>query len=120
MNPTIWTLDIPGWHPTPLNELLGNRHKAGRLKRHDATIIAAAVLAYAVQPADSKRHIDLTLIYPPSQRAVDPDASWKSLFDALVCAKALRNDSKRWVSYDEPTILRGPVKRCIITIQEEV
>lgn len=120
MTPTIWTLDIPGWHPAPLNSLLGHKMKAHRLKSKDRDIIGKAVLAYAVLPADCRRHVHLTLIYPPGDRAVDPDASWKSLFDSLVATGALKNDSHQWVSYDQPTILRGPVKRAIITLQDAV
>lgn len=118
MKPTIWTLDIPGWHPTPLNKLLGHRMKASRLKAHDREIVGKAVLAYAVPAADEKRSVEMTLIYAAGERAVDPDASWKSLFDALVAAGALKNDSSAWVTYREPIILRGPIKRTIITIQE--
>ena len=118
MKPTIWTLDIPGWHPAPLNTLLGHKMKAHRLKSHDREIIGKAVLAYAVPPAEVKRHVNLTLIYPPAQRAVDPDASYKSLLDALVAFGALKNDSHQWVSYDLPVVLRGPVKRAIITLQD--
>lgn len=118
MKPTIWTLDIPGWHPAPLNTLLGHRMKAHRLKTKDRKIIGEAALTYCVAPADCKRHVTLTLIYAPGERAVDPDASWKSLFDALVSAGALRNDSRRWVSYDEPIVLRGDFRRCIITLQD--
>lgn len=118
MKPTIWTLDIPGWHPTPLNKLIGHRMKASRLKAHDREIVGKAVMAYAVPAAVVRRTIELTLIYPAGQRAVDPDASWKSLFDALVASGALRNDSASWVTYREPVILRGPDRRTIITIQE--
>ena len=118
MTPTIWTLDIPGWHPAPLNQLLGHRMKAHRLKTHDQQIIGKAALAYAVPPADCRRHVSLTLIYPPGQRAVDPDASWKSLFDALVSAGVIKNDTHHWVSYDQPVVLRGDTKRCIITLQD--
>lgn len=118
MKPTIWTLDISGWHPAPLNTLLGHKMKAHRLKARDRKIIGDAVMAYRVLPADCKRRVTLTLVYAPGERAVDPDASWKSLLDALVASGALRNDSSRWVSYDEPIVLRGEERRCIITLQD--
>jgi len=118
MTPTIWTLCIPGWHPCPLNQLCGSFRKAHRLKNHDKEIVGKAVLAYAVLPATGLRHVDLTLVYAKGQRAVDPDASWKSLFDALVSTGALKGDSHKWVSYNEPTILRGEAMQTFVTIQE--
>lgn len=89
----IW---IPGWRPTPLNELLGNHHKAGRLKAHDRDVVGKACLAHAAGECVTKRRVDLRIILPKGQRGFDKDAFWKSALDALVASGALKNDSPAW------------------------
>lgn len=119
MKPTIWTLCIPGWIPTPLNKLL-TRHwaAAGRLKRQDQLTILDAVRAYGVPPADTKRRVELTVIYPKGKRMYDKDAFDKSLHDALVTTGAIKNDSPAWLEAAEPVYARGDSLCSYITIQE--
>lgn len=91
----IW---IPGWHPTPKNKLAAgvNKFVASHLKKADQQTVDMAVLVSGVQPATSKRRVDLHLSFPKGQRTCDKDAYWKSCLDALVKAKVLVNDSARW------------------------
>ena len=114
----IWCLHIPGWHPTPLNELMGSHAKAGRLKAKDREIVSRAVLGYGVAKATAKRRVSLMVVYPPGQRMHDPDAFYKSALDALVATGALHNDSRKWVEWDRPELARGEVLRTFITIQD--
>lgn len=119
MTPTIWTLCIPGWHPCPLNKLLASHWgKAARLKDRDKSIIANAVRAYSIPPADTKRRVELTVIYPKGQRMHDKDAFDKSLHDALVVSGAIKNDSPAWLEAAEPVYARGNSLCSFITIQE--
>lgn len=118
MTPCTWTLNIPGWHPTPLNKLLGHWAKAGRLKSHDKEIIGKAVMAGGIPEAFAKRKIELLIIHPPGKRFCDPDAYSKSLLDALTANKVLFNDSHQWVEMDRPEFARGKVLRTVITITE--
>lgn len=120
MSPTIWTMEIPGWHPIELNKLVGHRMHAGRLKKHDREIICKAVVAYGIPPATAKRRLDLTLVFEKGDRTRDKDAYWKSLLDALVHSGALKNDSRHWVDYDKPRYARGDVKTTFITLQEDL
>ena len=119
MQPTIWTIEIPDWHPVPVNKLI-NSHwgTAKQLKDKDKRIMGYALTAYGVPHATGKRKVNLSLVYGPKERAVDPDASFKSLFDALVYYKALKNDSHEWVEYEQPVVLRGPHRKCFVTIQD--
>lgn len=119
MTPTIWTLCIPGWHPTPLNKLLTSHWAAaGRLKDKDKLIVGNAVRAYSIPPADTKRRVELTVIYPKGQRMFDKDAFDKSLHDALVTTGAIKNDSPAWLEAAEPVYARGDSLCSYITIQE--
>jgi len=94
---SLW---IPGWHPTPLNKLLESHWAvAARLKAKDREAIHAAAYAAGLTDRNKplvKRRVDLHLVLAKGQRAVDPDASWKSVLDALVACEQLMNDSHRW------------------------
>lgn len=117
--PTIWTMDIPGWTPTPLNKLLGSHWaKAGRLKDHDKEIIGRAVKAYGIPTAEERRSVSMLIIHPPGKRFCDKDSQWKSTLDALVHHGAIKNDSHAWVSCEPVEFARGEKLRTIITIQE--
>lgn len=99
--PTVrHTLWIPRWHPTPLNRLLGNYHKAGQLKRADRDMVAAYARLARIPKAPGKRRVQLEIVLGRGQRKHDPDAFWKSLLDAMVHAKVLINDTDRWVVCD--------------------
>lgn len=116
---TTWTMDIAGWHPAPVNKLLTSHwSKAGKMKRVDKFMIKDVAMAYGIPVATVKRRVELYLVYAPKERAVDPDASWKSLLDALVGSGIIKNDSHVWVDYASPVVMRGPHRRCFITIQD--
>lgn len=114
----IWTLDIPGWHPAPLNELVGNRGKAQRLKAKDRDIVGRAVLGYRVAKAGGPRRVSLMVVYPAGKRMHDPDSLWKSLLDALVATGALAGDTFRLCQCETPEFVRGATQRTIVTIED--
>jgi Holliday junction resolvase RusA-like endonuclease len=115
----VYVIDIPDWHPTPLNKLLGHHQKAGRLKRHDREMVWAYVKQARV-PADSsmKRSVELTIILGPKQRACDPDAYFKSLCDALVHAMALWDDSREYCELLPVRFDRGSRKATRIVLRD--
>lgn len=117
---SIWTLELPGYHPTPLNQLLGRHHFArGRLKKQDAEVIGRAVLLYGVPPAAGKRTVRLHLVFGPGERGCDPDAYWKTLLDALVQAGALKDDTRNYVlTPAPPEYSRGESRKSYVTIEE--
>ncbi len=118
---------IPGWHPAPLNKLLGHHMAAARLKAKDREQVARAALVYGLRKArvvnpplmadaiegcgvdisKIKRRMSLTIVAEPGKRACDPDAYSKSLLDAMVHAGLLVNDSRHWVVMEPVKYLRG-------------
>lgn len=89
----IYVLEIPGWLPAPLNQLLGHWAKAHRLKVKDREMIGKAWLAHGYPKATGLRTVHLYLIGGKNNRARDDDSSWKSTLDALVQCGALVDDS---------------------------
>lgn len=114
----LWTLEIPGWAPCRLNQLLGHWGTASRLKAKDRETIGTACKVYQVPPATGKRLVYLHLVFPKGMRAGDPDSYQKSVHDALVHAGALKNDSHLWCDFRPPTFSRGEEKRTFITLQD--
>lgn len=92
-----WTVTIPRWHPTKLNDLVSAHWgKRSRMKLADLQTVAAACLDAGVRMALGRRRVALTIVLGKGQRAGDPDAYHKSLNDALVRCGALRDDSRTW------------------------
>lgn len=89
---SLW---IPGWFPARLNELVGHRMKAARLKKKDRGNVATAYHVYNIRPATGPRRVDLHCVMAPGVRAWDGDSLWKSCLDALVSCGALFDDSPR-------------------------
>jgi Holliday junction resolvase RusA-like endonuclease len=111
------TLAIPNWHPTPLNKLTNchwtTRHK---LKRKDFEIVMVYAVAQAIQPANGKRRVNLTIVLDKGQRGCDPDAYWKSLLDALNRSDLLWNDSDRWCELGAVNFERATKRATIIEL----
>lgn len=118
MKPTIWTLDIPGWHPNPLNKIMGHWGKTHKLKSKDRAVITSACMAYGVEKAIGKRRVDLLVVYPKGKRSHDKDAWWKSLCDALVCSGALRDDTMNYVEHGVVEYAKGESLRTVITLTD--
>lgn len=119
-----WRVEIPGFLPTSLNRLIGNRYRAARLKKTDAKAIAKACLLARVPPValstgekkarkaleivgrmggdpePAKRHVSLEIKLGKGERASDPDNLWKGLLDGLKHAGMLFDDSRFWCSHD--------------------
>jgi Holliday junction resolvase RusA-like endonuclease len=119
VKPMSWTMFIPDWHPTKLNQLIG-RHFAvvARLKRVDRWHIATWSLRDGVRAAQGKRRVQLTIILGPRQRAADPDAYWKCLLDALVHCGLLKDDNRQWVELAPVEFDRGKQKATIIKLED--
>jgi hypothetical protein len=116
---SCWTLEIPGWMPTPLNKLLHcHWGTASKLKDNDLRVISDALTVYGVPEARAKRSVRLLVVLPKGKRAVDPDALHKSLNDALVRCKALVNDSSRWVQIEQPRFARGEELTTFLTLED--
>jgi hypothetical protein len=113
------TLVLDGYHPTPLNRLIGcHWGTVARLKKVDRQRIAIEALAQRVPQATGKRKVGLHLVLGPRQRACDTDAYWKSTLDALVSAGLLVDDSDRWCSLSPLTFERGSDRRTIIALED--
>jgi hypothetical protein len=93
-----WTLDIPRWHPSRLNELMGcHWGKRSRLKRADRQTVALLAKLPGIPKAPGPRRVSLRIVLKPRQRASDPDAYWKSTLNALVSCGLLLDDDRQTV-----------------------
>lgn len=112
-------IEIPNWHPAPLNQLLGGHWaRAARRKKTDRRMIEAYCYLAQVPRATGKRRLSLTIVLAPGQRACDPDAYHKALLDGLVHCGALRNDSHRWVELAPVQFERGKNKTTRIVLED--
>lgn len=115
----VYEIDIPDWHPTRLNELLGLHHFAAHRRKQDdkATVKWAAVSA-GVPKATGPRRVGLRITLAPKQRGGDVDAYWKSTLDALVAAGLLIDDNRQHVELEPVVYARGARKSTRITLLE--
>jgi hypothetical protein len=116
--PRMWTLAIPGWMPTPLNQLMGHHGKRHRLKTKDKQVLGVPILLYGIPPAIGKRRVSVLVVLPKGKRAVDPDALWKSLLDALQEHRVLTTDSRHGVELGPVSFARGDELCTFVTIEE--
>jgi hypothetical protein len=117
----IYTLMIPGWSPTPLNQLMGAHWgKAHARKMADRDMLARACLAYGVQAAAGKRRVDMLVVLPKGVRATDPDSLWKATLDGLVGLGALKNDSKDWLELGRVEFARGEGLCTYLTLEDRL
>jgi hypothetical protein len=115
---TEYVIDIPDWHPAPLNKLMGNWRKTSKLKKADLEMIWAYTKIAKVPYQRIKRSVELTVTLEPGQRAPDPDAFAKSVGDALVNSYALWNDSHLWVAWLPVKFERGERKATHIVLRD--
>lgn len=96
--PATYTIIIPRWHPTRLNQLL-TCHWVTAHRRKAADKAMVALYCRHTPPARGKRRVRLHILLAKGQRAADPDAYFKSLGDALVAAGMLVNDNRQHVEW---------------------
>jgi Holliday junction resolvase RusA-like endonuclease len=68
--------------------------------------------------ATSKRRVDLRITLGPRQREGDEDNWWKSVLDALVHAKMLIDDNRRWCERGEVSFERGKERATLIELTD--
>jgi hypothetical protein len=116
---TRWFITIPGWKPFTLNELLKvHWAKAGRMKAADRGMVAAYAILEGVPPATGKRRVSLRVVLPKGAKRWDLDNTWKSLLDACVQCKILKNDSPDWCETGDVEFVRGEVFETTILLEE--
>lgn len=103
------TLHIPGYHPPTVNDLLGNHHKAGRLKKACVKVFWGCCLEQRLVKASGKRLVEIIITVRKSKkgRRPDPDAYYKSALDALVKCNMLVDDSSQWCEHAATLITSG-------------
>jgi hypothetical protein len=106
-----YRITIPGWVPTPLNQLVGGhwRGRWGHKKRAKAMVLLHAWKDH-IPLATGRRRVGIVITLPKGQRRWDPDCFWKSTLDALVAARLLKDDGPKWcelgtVSYERTGVL---------------
>jgi hypothetical protein len=115
----VWSIEIPGWRPAALNELMGNHGKAGRLKRADRDVVMGYVRRHVWLPlALAKRRVSLAITLPKGQRRWDIDAFQKSTLDACKHAGIIVDDRDLWVEWGGVKYERGIALSTTIIIEE--
>lgn len=119
--PGRWTVVIPNWHPTGLNELLCLHWAARRRrKRSDADLIAVYCGRAQVAAASRRRRITQRLTLAGNDRRRDDDNAWKSLLDSLVYARVLVDDGPDWVEKRPLEFERGRERKTTLVIEDLV
>ncbi len=115
----IYRLVIPNWHPVRKNQLL-SRHPMTRskLKQIDYNMIAGYCVLNRIPVATGPREVSLLIVLGPGQRGGDVDAYSSSVLDALVNAKMLIDDSRRWARLLPVDFERGVGRATVITLEE--
>lgn len=102
----VQRLRIEG-HTARKNELLKVHWRVAQgLRKRDDALIALAALSQYCRLAEGKRRVSLFVTLGPRQRA-DEDCWWKSILDALVNARLLKNDSSKWCKLGDVTHVNG-------------
>jgi hypothetical protein len=118
-SPGTWVVRFNDWHPTRLNELLGNSRAAGRKKKKDREVLVAGF--HEVPKASVKRRVYLRITLGPGQHGGDVDAYWKTVLDGLKHAGAIVDDRQKWCEIvPMPAYERGPVRKTEITVEDIV
>ncbi len=99
---TSWTVEIPNFLPTPLNELMRMHWaKRNRILKKEYFLIAMQCRWANVPHATGKRRVSQKLTLNRSGRnrdnERDDDGCWKGVLDGLVEAGMLMGDSREWV-----------------------
>jgi len=105
---TVYTLEIPRWHPTRLNQMKDHWSNGHRLKKADCEMVAHYARPFPKPGQGDKRRVYLHIILNKGQRAGDPDSYQKSLLDALVHAEMLWDDNRQHVELAPVTFSRDP------------
>jgi Holliday junction resolvase RusA-like endonuclease len=116
---TEWTLRIPGWVPVSVNKLAGQAHWAKKRDSKDKdkrVLLNSAMLAGMTDhPPAGRRRVQVHVVYPKGAQRFDRDNLRKSLFDGMVRAGLLRNDSPVWLEDAGLTDSRDDQARAAVT-----
>lgn len=94
---TVHVLWLPGFLPVSTNEDRGHHWSVkARIAKAVRNVVAFHAKRQGLCRATTPRSVGLRLVLPKGQRGCDKDNLKKSLWDALVHAGLLVNDSPRW------------------------
>jgi hypothetical protein len=114
-----WTIHLPGFHPTKLNQLLTSHWAtAGRLKKRDLRTIQKALWVYPVPMAKGKRRLTLIITLGKGERGADPDAFFKVVCDSLVHLGLLVDDNRQGVELSPVVFERGAERATTIILED--
>jgi Holliday junction resolvase RusA-like endonuclease len=114
---TAWTVFIPRWKPCSVNQLLSLHWAASsRKKAEDFKMVWGNTRQ--IPPATGKREVFTKIYITGKGRTPDPDNLAKSLNDALVKAKLLKDDSQTWARIHPIEFERGYRHGTEITLRD--
>lgn len=114
--PGRWELFVPNWIPVSVNMLVGRMGQGTGRKAKDRKTLALFV--GHVRPADRPRRLHVEYSYPKGRIGIDLSNGLKSIEDALVKLKVLKNDSRKWLNWVSATSVEGPLGTRIVVEDE--
>lgn len=113
-----YKLRIDNWHPARTNQLMRHWAAAARLKKIDSNMVAGYCTYNRIPIAQGPREVSLLITLGPKCRGTDTDAFWKSTLDALVNARMLIDDCRKYCRTGSVDIVRGTAKSTTITLED--
>ncbi len=113
-----YRIKIPDWRPAMLNEYTDKSwYVRSKIKGVDRELVVTYALAAAIPPPVERRKVSLRIVLGKRQQTGDVDAHWKSLLDALKHAGVIKDDSRKWATFDpEIDFVRSHDGSCSTTI----
>lgn len=107
--PGAWTVDLPGWTPPSLNDIL-RWHPMKRARENEKVdrLVGMACVAARVARAVGRRRLTITLTTPKGRCRLDDDNARKSINDSLVTCGALVDDKSLWLETTPVRFATGP------------
>lgn len=108
---------IPNWRPHSINQLLhGHWTKARRMKRQDADMLAAYLMAGP--KATGRRRLSVTITNRQRGHQLDADNALKSLLDGLKRCSAIIDDSAEFLELGRVASVHGTTNSTTIILED--
>jgi Holliday junction resolvase RusA-like endonuclease len=113
-----YRLDIPGWIPASVNQLLASVQARIRLKKLDRHMVCVYARLAGIPAAIGQRRLSATFAFAKGQRRCDADNLLKSLLDACVHAGLLKDDGPAWCELGVVQCVHGEYRGTTITVED--
>lgn len=114
--PGRWEVWAVGWIPVSVNTLVGRMGQGTGRKKKDREYLS--LFTGGIRPADRPRRLHVIYSYPKGRQGIDLSNGFKSIEDALVKLKVLRDDTRKWLTHVSATSVEGPLGTRIVVTDE--